>query len=87
MQIHPHGRFDNHARDYRHIQALPLAAAMGAEIRGVDVGSVNDAQFAEIQDALFRHKMIFFRAQDITHADHCAFSLRFGPFAEDCAPQ
>lgn len=29
MQLHPHGRFDKRARDYRHIQALPLAAAMG----------------------------------------------------------
>jgi taurine dioxygenase len=87
MQLHPHGRFDNHARDYRHIMAVPLAAAMGAEIRGVDVAMVTDAQFAEIQDALFRHKMIFFRGQDITHADHAAFSLRFGPFAEDAYTQ
>ena len=87
MQLHPHGRFDNHARDYRHIQALPLAAAMGAEIRGVDVGGVSDAQFAEIQDALFRHKMIFFRNQEITHAHHSAFSVRFGPFAEDAYTQ
>jgi taurine dioxygenase len=87
MQLHPHGRFDNRAREYRHIQALPLAAAMGAEIRGVDLAKVADAQFAEIQDALFRHKMIFFRGQDITHADHAAFSLRFGPFAEDAYTQ
>jgi taurine dioxygenase len=87
MQLHPHGRFDNRAREYRHIQALPLAAAMGAEIRGVDLAKVADAQFAEIQDALFRHKMIFFRGQDITHADHAAFSLRFGRFAEDAYTQ
>lgn len=63
MQLHPHGRFDNQAQDYRHIQACPLAAAMGAEIRGVDVATVTDVQFAEIQHALFRHKMIFFRDQ------------------------
>lgn len=83
MYLHPHGRFDNHARDYRHIEARPLAAAMGAEIRGVDVARVTDVQFAEVRDALFRHKMIFFRDQEITHAQHAAFSLRFGPFAED----
>ena len=83
MKLHPHGRFDNQARDYRHIQARPLAAAMGAEIRGVDVARVTNEQFDEIQHALFRHKMIFFRDQDIAHADHAAFSLRFGPFAED----
>ncbi len=83
MKLHPHGRFDNQAQDYRHIQARPLAAAMGAEIRGVDVARVSNEQFDEIQHALFRHKMIFFRDQDIAHADHAAFSLRFGPFAED----
>lgn len=81
--LHPHGKFDNHARPYRHITALPLAAAMGAEIRGVDLARVEDAQFAEIEDALFRHKMIYFRGQRIGHAEHHAFSRRFGPFAED----
>lgn len=83
MFLHPHGRFDNHARAYRHVQALPLAAAMGAEIRGVDLSRVTDAQFAEIEDALFRHKMIYFCNQRIGHAEHHDFSRRFGPFAED----
>src|SRR5262245_16589810 len=83
MQLHPHGHFDNTAADYAHIAAVPLAAAMGAEIRGVNVASVSDAAFAEIEHALFRHKMIFFRAQDIGDAEHKAFSRRFGPFAED----
>ena len=78
MFLHPHGRFDNHARDYRHITALPLAAAMGAEIRGADLRQLSDAQFAEIEDALFRHKMIYFRGQNIGHAEHHAFSRRFG---------
>jgi taurine dioxygenase len=81
--LHPHGGFDNHARPYRHIKALPLAAAMGAEIEGVDIGRVTDAQFAEIEDALFHHKMIYFRNQRIGHAEHHAFSQRFGTFAED----
>jgi taurine dioxygenase len=81
--LHPHGKFDNHARRYRHIQALPLAAAMGAEITGVDLARLDGAQFAEIEDALFRHKMIYLRGQHIGHAQHHAFSERFGPFAED----
>lgn len=83
MFLHPHGKFDNHARSYRHIQALPLAAAMGAEITGANLAQLDDAQFAEIEDALFRHKMIYLRGQHIGHAEHHAFSARFGPFAED----
>jgi len=87
MRLHPTGKFDNHAAGYRHIEARPLAAAMGAEICGVSVGAVTDAQFEEIRHALFRHKMIFFRDQSLTHGDHERFSLRFGPFAEDAYTQ
>jgi alpha-ketoglutarate-dependent taurine dioxygenase len=83
MFLHPVGKFDNSARAYDHIEAVPLAAAMGAEIRGVNLAHLTDAQFCEIEHALFRHKMIYFRDQDITHGDQEAFSLRFGPFAED----
>src|SRR5690242_7931434 len=72
MYLHPSGKFDNSARPYRHIEARPLAAAMGAEICGVSIGRETDAQFAEIEDALFRHKMIFFRNQRMGHAEQHA---------------
>jgi alpha-ketoglutarate-dependent taurine dioxygenase len=88
MQLHPTGQFDNSAADYRRIEARPLAAAMGAEIVGVQIAAMSSEQFAEIRDALFRHKMIYFRGQrGLTHADHEAFSQRFGPFAEDAYTQ
>lgn len=81
--IHSRAPFDNTARAYEHIAAEPLAAAMGAEIRGVDLAALTDAQFAEIEHALYRHKMIFFRDQSISHDDQEAFAKRFGRFAED----
>jgi len=81
--LHPTGKFDNSAMAFDYIEALPLAAAMGAEIRGVDLAHLTDAHFAEIERALFRHKMIYFRGQDLTYGQQEAFSLRFGPFAED----
>jgi taurine dioxygenase len=87
MIIHPTGKFDNSPRAYAHIQARPLAAAMGAEIVGADLREVSDAAFAEIRDALFRHKMIYFRDQRITHGQQAAFAGRFGPFAEDAYTQ
>jgi alpha-ketoglutarate-dependent taurine dioxygenase len=83
MRLHPTGRFDNQAAAYKSIQAKPLAAAMGAEISGVHVAQANGMQCEEICHALFRHKMIYFRGQKLTHADHEAFSQRFGRFAED----
>jgi alpha-ketoglutarate-dependent taurine dioxygenase len=78
MLIHPTGKFDNRPADNQHIEVRPLAAAMGAEIRGVNL-----ARLTEIRSALFRHKMIYFRDQAITHADQESFSRRFGRFAED----
>jgi len=83
MRLHPTGKFDNAALPAEHIEVKPLAAAMGAEIRGVSIPAITDDQFAELRAALFRHKMIFLRAQRLTHAEQEAFSLRFGPFAED----
>ncbi len=83
MIAHPAGKFDNAPAAYDHIEVVPLSAAMGAEIRGVDLGALTDEAFDEIEHALFRHKMIFFRDQEISHGDQAAFSRRFGPFAED----
>ena len=83
MKLHPTGRFDNHAVRYSHIEAKPLAAAMGAQISGVALARLSDEQFAEIRHALFRHKMIYFRGQKLTHGEQEQFSLRFGPFAVD----
>lgn len=83
MRLQPTGKFDNAAKDYDHISVTPLAAAMGAKISGVDLADLSDAQFAEIEDALFRHKMIYFRDQRISHTDQEAFTLRFGAFGTD----
>ena len=84
MIFSTHEHFDNAAAANQHIDVRPLAAAMGAEIAGVDCANVSDAAFAEIEAALFRHKMIYFRGQQrMSHGDQSAFSRRFGPFAED----
>src|ERR1700676_3521803 len=87
MRHHPTGQFNNRAAKYQHIEARPLAAAMGAEICGVDAAKVTPEQFQEIRHALFRHKMIYLRDQKLSHHDQEAFSLRFGPFAEDAYTQ
>lgn len=88
VRLSPQGDFDNAAREYRHITAHPLTAAMGAEITGVRLGHDLGAEaFEEIRDALWRHKMVFLRDQHLTHSEHEAFSARFGPFAVDAYTQ
>lgn len=83
MKLHPTGSFDNSAKNYEHITSVPLAAAMGAEIRDVQISHLADEQFVEIEDALYRHKMIYLRDQNMSHADQEAFTLRFGDFGID----
>jgi taurine dioxygenase len=57
----------------------PLSPRIGAEIHGVDLRhELSDQTIAEIRDALLRRKVIFFRDQRITTAQHIAFARRFG---------
>lgn len=57
----------------------PSAAYIGAEIGGVDLRDHLDQNTVEeIRDALHRYKVIFFRDQEIGHAEQVAFARRFG---------
>lgn len=87
MRLHPTGKFNNYPARHRHIEARPLAAAMGAEICNVDLARLTEDQAEEIKHALYRHKMIYFRGQKLTHEQHEAVSLMFGSFAEDAYTQ
>lgn len=86
MRLSPSGDFANAARDCAHIVAKPLASAMGAEVLA-DLRDLSNAAFAEVQDALWRHKMIFVRAQNLSHAEHESFARRWGKFATDAYTQ
>ena len=83
MQFYPASHYDDKCNGFSEISTVPLAAAMGAEIRGVDLADVSDRQFEEIRSALFHYKMIYFRNQDISIADQESLTLRFGPFGTD----
>lgn len=57
----------------------PTGAALGAEIRGVDLSTtVDDTTLRAIEDALHEYEVIFFRNQHISPEQHVAFSRRFG---------
>ncbi len=57
----------------------PFAAALGAEVHGVDLSrTLDDATFACIEDAYNEHSVLLFRGQSIDEARHLAFSRRFG---------
>ena len=62
------------------IQVEPLTCTIGAELRNVDLGAASrDADtVAEIRALLLKHKVLFFRDQDFTRAEHVAFARHFG---------
>ena len=56
----------------------PLSARIGAEIRGLDLRDISDAEIAAIRAAWLEYKVVFFPGQDLEPAEHLAFASRFG---------
>ena len=60
-------------------ETRPLAAALGAEIRGVDLSDpLSAATVAAIRQAWLDHQILVFRGQHLTDAQLTAFSSHFG---------
>ncbi|MGI9602273.1 MAG: TauD/TfdA dioxygenase family protein [Acidimicrobiales bacterium] len=67
------------ALEWQHFDVRRLAATVGAELRGVDLtAELADEVVAEIDRALEEYKVIFFRDQPLTSAQHVRFARRFG---------
>jgi taurine dioxygenase len=66
-------------RQYRHIEVAPVAGALGAEVRGVDVAKeLSGDVVAEIRQALLDYLVIFLREQKLAPRQQLEFALRFG---------
>lgn len=61
------------------VEVVPVGAALGAELRGIDLSRpVDDRTFAVIHDALMRYQVIFFRDQALSVDAHLDLARRFG---------
>ena len=68
---------------YTRIEVMPMAATIGAEIRGVDLREeLDDATFAELERAHHDYKVLVFRDQDLDTQQHLRFARRFGELEE-----
>lgn len=74
---------DNSPAENQTIRVLPIAAALGAEVEGVDLRHVTAEQFSEMSSALFRHGLLVFRDQALSHGDQDALTRRFGEHGVD----
>src|SRR5262249_27346563 len=62
-----------------YVEVVPLTLHIGAEIRGIDLKqSLTPQQVKEVRDAFLKWKVIFFRDQDLDHAQHVAMARQFG---------
>jgi taurine dioxygenase len=61
------------------VTELRLSPLIGSEIHGVDLREdLSDEDITTIRNILLERKVVFFRDQDITRAQHMAFARRFG---------
>lgn len=64
---------------FERVAVRPLSPTIGAELSEFDLAKPMDAAtFSEVHRALLEYKVIFFRDQEITAAEHVAFARRFG---------
>ena len=59
-------------------EVAPIGAALGAEIRGIDLRHINDAVFATLHAAWLSHLLLVFRGQSLDAEDLVRLIRRFG---------
>ena len=60
------------------LEVVPLAAALGAEVRGLDLRRLDDASFAYLHQAWLHHVVLVFRGQSLAAQDLVRLVRRFG---------
>src|SRR6266446_10382741 len=66
------------------IEVIPTGRALGAEVRGVDLGMFGDAAVARLIQAWHQHSVVLIRNQRVSDGGVIAFSRRLGDL--DWAP-
>jgi taurine dioxygenase len=60
------------------VTVKPLTPAVGAEIKNVDLRTLSEQEFAQIENAWHCHSVLLLRGQTLSDDDLLAFSRRFG---------
>jgi taurine dioxygenase len=66
------------------VDVIATGAALGAEVRGVDLRDLDEAAFVRVMQAWHDHSVLLFRNQTLSDRELIAFSRRFGDL--DWAP-
>ncbi len=60
------------------LDVQPVSGALGAEVRGVDLRSLDDGTVAALRAAFNEHQVLFFHDQQLSVEDQLAFGRCFG---------
>lgn len=60
------------------METINFSAGCGAEVRGIQLATLSDAQLEDLRGAFTEHGLLFFRDQQLSPEDHLAFANRFG---------
>ena len=63
---------------YPTFEVTPISPHIGAEIRGIDLARLTDAQLADVRQAWADWSVLVFRDQHLDRAAHKAFGRHFG---------
>ena len=74
------GRFAN-------LEVIPFQGALGAEIKGLNLGAVDDDSFKVLHRAYLDHLVVLVRDQELSDADLVAVAGRFGPIEMPPRPE
>jgi taurine dioxygenase len=66
------------------VDVIPTGAALGAEVRGIDLRDLDDAAFGRLMRAWLDHSVVLVRGQSLSDQELIAFSRRLGDL--DWAP-
>ncbi len=73
----------NPAAMYQHFRATPATGALGADVEGVDLRTLNAEGFAELRQALLSHKVLFIHGQSLSVTDLEQVTLQLGAFGRE----
>jgi len=66
------------------LDVVPTGAALGAEVRGVDLRTIDEETFGHLMQAWHQHSVLLIRCQSLNDQDLISFSRRLGDL--DWAP-
>jgi taurine dioxygenase len=64
--------------DFPHLALEHIGATIGTVVHGIDMSNASDQEISYLYHLLLERKVIFFRDQHCTEAEHIAFGRRFG---------